>query len=273
MIRATSSGLIPAKTALLAGPDQTAVLQYLAEQIALQELQYPDERTAVIWNGELLAIDALRLSRASLQTVLAGCACCLGGPVLKATVAKVLKATQPRHLWIVGGPGALLRGLAQAIQSPMLAQHCCIEQLIWIASNDLSEADAFDQSESATLVVNPHLVNIVAATHPWAGTTEPHFRSVACIDHRWPQDALFDRKALQCVFKSINEVVTIKSSIDGVFRTQRTHYYGATSGINQVWRETSWCLDSRLRIASLGHEIKVLTNQNIIERFEACRMQ
>ena len=266
---------VPIKVTLLAATNSAASLDWLVYDIAVQQHKAPNSTCMVIWDGVPTEAAQDRLVNVVVQPILAGCACCLGGPVLKTAVAKAIRTQRPQHLWIVGGPSAMLSGLADALKSPLLDQAISVTRMVWVANLGLKQSDWFEQIECATKIVNPHLIQFDPKHHPWVAHAEPNNSTSGSLDHYWPNEALFDRKALQLLFKSLNEVTTIKSGISGIFRTQRTHYYGASQGVDMVWRDTSWRLDSRLRIEKPREPIIVPTTQTelqaIITQFNDCR--
>ena len=273
----TLPSAVPIEVTLLAAKDSIASLDWLVDDIAKQQRGAPHSTGLVIWDGDLAKAAQDRLVNVVVQPILAGCACCLGGPVLKTAVAKAIRTHRPQHLWIVGGHSALLSGLADALKSPFLDHAISVTRMVWVANLGLKQSDWFEQAECATMIVNPHLVKVDPRHHPWVAHTEPNNSTTGSPNHYWPSDALFDRKALHLLFKSLNEVATIKSAISGIFRTERTHYYGASLGAEVVWRDTSWRLDSRLRIAKPSEQIIVPTtqtnSQSIITQFNDCRIR
>ena len=266
------------QTVVVAAASEAMALDWLANEITLQQTHHPQRKLAVIWDGDLQTSSLNRLSGVAVQTLLAGCVCCVGGPVLKSAVVKVLRMTAPDRLWIIGGPSALLSAMAQAVQSPLLAIHATVEQMVWLAQPGSLKNFEFDQIECANTAVNTDLLTIEAPTHPWAlvyGDKDPvnsvSQNGAAYVEYFWPVDALFDRKMVQSTFKSISEVTTINGRLDGLFRTQRTHYYGASHGTNVIWRHTSWRIDSRIRLTGVDAQRIVVTLQTLREQFESCR--
>ena len=271
-----SPDVLPTKTkqcqaVLVASEDQSLALEWLIEAINQHKAHYPQRQLAVLWDGNVPPFLSNQLGKVPVQTLLAGCVCCVGGPVLKTAIVKVLRTIQPDTLWIVGGPTALLAAMADAVQSPLLALHIKVVETVWLALSGSPSSYAFEQIECATVGVNTSLLISCEPSHPWA----PRFSVPKIVnnsaDHVWPTDVLFDRKLLLDAFKRISEVATINSQIDGIFRTQRTHYYGASIDKSVTWRETSWRIDSRIKLTTVNAQTIVPTLHTLREQFEACR--
>ena len=270
----------PCQAILVACANPQLALDWLVKEILFARAQHPKQQLAVIWDGDLQPPALSRLGTVAVQTLLAGCVCCVGGPVLKSAIVKILRTSQPNILWIIGGPSAMLSAMAQAVQSPLLATHIIVAQTVWLAQPGSSANHAFDQIECASLGVNTNLLSFDVATHPWvpqAALRNPANlagqRASQGADQLWSADAIFDRKMVLSVFENFSEVITIKYRLDGIFRTQRDHYYGASVNGNLNWRDTSWRLDSRMRLTAVDTKTIVVTLQTLREQFEACRTQ
>ena len=86
---------------LVASADQSLALEWLIEAINQHKARYPQRQLAVLWDGDVPPSLLNQLGKVPVQTLLAGCVCCVGGPVLKTAIVKVLRTIQPDTLWIV----------------------------------------------------------------------------------------------------------------------------------------------------------------------------
>ena len=258
------------RAVLVASADQALALEWLLKEIVQYQAQYPQRQLAVLWDGKVHPFAFNQLGSVPVQSLLAGCVCCVGGLVLKTAIVKVLRAIKPDTLWIVGGSTALLSAMADAVQSPLLAMHIKVVETAWLVLPGSPPSHTFEQIECASVGVNTNLLDVNALTHPWVPRFIEPKPDEYSVDHLWPADALFDRKLLLATFKKISEVTTIKGRLDGIFRTQRTHYYGASIDKSVTWRETSWRIDSRIKLTATDTKKIVPTLQTLREQFEAC---
>ena len=259
---------------LVAADDQSMALDWLFKEIADQRSHYPQRKLAVLWDGDLQLSTHNQLSQfgnVSVQSLLAGCVCCIGGPVLKSAIVKDLRNDRPDKLWIVGGATALLSAMADAVQSPLLAAHIKVSQTVWLGQSAASSKHVFEQIECATDGVNTNIHNLSVPVHPWALGLNQANADDKSYDYLWPTEALFDRKMVLSTLRTVCEVTTINYRIDGLFRTLRTHYYGASVDAGLTWRDTSWRIDSRIRLTGLDSKEIVVTLNTLREQLEACR--
>jgi hypothetical protein len=202
--------------------DQAALIPHWR---ALQKTFLPTatQKSALIVDGSLSPeLAALIPTNFALESVSAGCLCCLGGPVLKTVVARLLRQHRPDWLWILASPQAQLSALADAIDSPLLQAHVQLRAIAWLGNGQSPLPWHQQQLEAASY-----------------GPGVPKPANPAA---QWETQVVFDRAQVK---ERLNAIAAPTGCYIDIKTARAWYRASAEQGVWQ-WRESDWRLYSRL---------------------------
>ncbi len=177
----------------------------------------------------------------AIKVISAGCLCCASGPLLKTTVAQLIRTQQPKTLWIVGGPSAKLSGIADAMVSPFLDPYIQLQSIVWLG-----------QPQSAPTSPKPNwILAQQEAASDWWDTHWFNWRASESLALALSRQLVFDRLNL---FKQL-ALIPAPAGCIADLRTPRA-WYRATcvQGVWQ-WSESQWRLNNRVLFSANTDEL------------------
>jgi hypothetical protein len=176
-----------------------------------------------------------------IQSVFAGCLCCLGGPVLKTELIRAARIHRPKSVLIIAGVQAELTALADALQTPLVETAFKVDQLYWVSTFEQIDTNQANSELSRRQLDNLAACSTHVIVNPINCSVNVHSKVSELLDTRllaiWSNECRFERKH---VIRALGQS-GLPANITFVFRSAREWY--RLTGSDQLERSSSPVLE------------------------------